>query len=295
LPGPRVVFRGSQPPMKTLLLALFSASAACGSGVADHLGLQLYSLRVLTRESGWIAVLDKTRELGLSAVEGGSPPKGVTADRYRSELAARGLTMPSMGFDYERLANDVAGAVAEARALGVQYVMVAWIPHSDVEGFTADEAAKAAADFNAWGAAFKAFGITFAYHAHGYEFRPRPGGETLFDLLVRMTNPGSVSFEMDVFWVTHGGQDPARLLAKYPGRWSLMHVKDIRKGAPTGIFTGHAPETDDVAVGTGQVDWPAVLREAQSVGVQWYFIEDESSAPFENIPRSAAYVRSLGL
>jgi sugar phosphate isomerase/epimerase len=98
---------------------------------------------------------------------------------------------------------------------------------------------------------------------------------------------------MDVFWVTHGGQDPVKLLAKYPDRWVMMHVKDIRKGAPTGIYTGHAPATDDVAVGSGQVDWPSVFREAQAVGVKWYFIEDESLTPLQNVPQSIAYIRSL--
>jgi sugar phosphate isomerase/epimerase len=98
---------------------------------------------------------------------------------------------------------------------------------------------------------------------------------------------------MDVFWATHGGQDPVKLLAQYPDRWKMMHVKDIRKGAPIGIYTGRAPATDDVPVGTGQVDWPAVFKEAQKVGVEWYFIEDESVAPLDDIPLSVAYVKSL--
>jgi sugar phosphate isomerase/epimerase len=72
-------------------------------------------------------------------------------------------------------------------------------------------------------------------------------------------------------------------------------VKDIRKGASTGIYTGHAPGTDDVPVGSGQVDWPSVLRQAQSIGVEWYFIEDESPTPLQNIPQSIAYLKSLSL
>jgi len=62
-----------------------------------------------------------------------------------------------------------------------------------------------------------------------------------------------VCFEMDVFWVFHAGQDPAKLLAKYPKRWALMHLKDIRKGAVTGLHTGSAPPTDNVTIGTGQI------------------------------------------
>jgi sugar phosphate isomerase/epimerase len=280
--------------MKTLLLALLAAAPAF-AGVSDHLGLQLYSLRATQMQQGWKAVLDQTQAFGLSYIEGGPTPKGLTVEQYQAELKARGITMVGTGFSYEGLSKDIAGSVAKAKAMGVSYVMCAWIPHKDENPFTDDDARKAAADFNTWGAAFRAAGITFAYHAHGYEFRPDLNGDTPFDVLARSTNPQSVSFEMDVFWVTHGGQDPVRLLAKYPDRWCLMHVKDIRKGAPTGIYTGHAPSTDDVAVGTGQVDWPAVFKEAQAVGVQWYFIEDESTTPLVNVPQSVSYVRSLKL
>jgi sugar phosphate isomerase/epimerase len=279
--------------MKALLYALLATSASA-STVADHLGLEMYSLRVTTMQQGWRAGLDQARSLGFRFIEGGGPPKGVTAQAYRAEVAARGLTLVSEGFPYERLAKDIAGAVAEARDLGVAFAFVAWIPHREENPFTDDDARKAAADFNAWGAAFKSAGITFAYHPHGYEFRPDAGGGTPFDVLVRSADPGAVSFELDVFWATHGGQDPAALLRRYPGRWRLMHMKDIRKGAPTGVYTGHAPGTDDVPVGTGQVDWPSVLREAGPAGVEWYFIEDESPAPLVDIPLSAAYLRSLG-
>jgi sugar phosphate isomerase/epimerase len=255
----------------------------------------MYSLRVTTLQHGWRAGLDEARNLGFTYIEGGSPPKGVTTEAYNAELASRGLRMASAGFAYEKLAADLAGAVAQAKGLGVKYVMVAWIPHKDEIPFTDADARRAAADFNTWGAAFKAAGITFAYHPHGYEFRPDGNGDTPFDVLARSTNADSVSFELDVFWATHGGQDPVALMAKYPDRFRLMHVKDIRKGAPTGIYTGHAPGTDDVPVGTGQVDWPAVLAKAQSIGVEWYFIEDESPSPLQNVPLSVAYVESLGL
>jgi sugar phosphate isomerase/epimerase len=281
--------------MKPLLLALLLAASASAGEVSDHLGLQLYSLRVLAKQSGWAATLDKAKDLGFTYIEGGFVPKALTTDQYLAELSKRGLVMPSMGFAYESLEKDPAAAVAKAKALGVKYVMVAWIPHKDDEGFKMDQASKAAADFNAWGKAFHDAGITFTYHAHGYEFRPLPDGSNLFDLIVGNTDPQYVSFEMDVFWVTHGGQDPAKLLAKYPDRWCLMHVKDIRKGAATGIFTGHAPSTDDVAVGSGQVDWPGVFKEAKAVGIKYYFIEDEGDTPDVSIPASIAYVKSLGL
>src|SRR5208282_5413480 len=153
--------------MKTLVLAFLTAAAASAYTVADRLGLQMYSLRVQLMQQGWRPALDQTRAFGLTAVEG-SLPRDVTVDQYNADLALRGLKLVSAGYAYETLAKDLAGSVAQAKALGVQYVMVAWIPHKD-DTFTAEEASKAASDFNAWGAAFRAAGIAFTYHPHGYE------------------------------------------------------------------------------------------------------------------------------
>ena len=87
----------------------------------------------------------------------------------------------------------------------------------------------------------------------------------------------------------------AKLLAKFPNRWAMLHVKDMRKGALTGFSTGSAPPTDNVAVGSGQIDWPAVLHAAQKIGVQYYFLEDETAAPLQCIPESLKYLRTLKL
>ena len=173
-----------------------------------------------------------------------------------------------------------------AKTLGVKYVMTAWIPHQGP--FTAEHARKAAADFNKWGAAFRAEGITYGYHPHGFEFvsLPAEGGKTPFDIIAAETNPEFVSFEMDVFWVFHAGIDPTALLKKYPTRWSLLHVKDIRKGAVTGLSTGGAAPIDNVAVGTGQINWPSVLKTAEQIGVKHFFIEDETPSPLVCIPDS---------
>ena len=158
-------------------------------------------------------------------------------------------------------------------------------------------ARRVAATFNAWGRALRAEGFRFAYHTHGLEFSPLPGrpGLTVFDLLMRETKPLWVNFEMDVFWVYHAGQDPVALLARYPGRWSLLHVKDMRSGAAFGPEPSKASPEDNVAVGSGRIDWPGVLRQAERCGVEHYFIEDETAAPLANIPASLEYLRALQL
>jgi len=280
--------------MKSVVFAFlaFSIMARGGELSGDFkgpLGLQLYTLRE-SFKTNVPATLDKVKAMGFTEIEGGGD-YGLGMDKFSALLRERGLKLVSAGFGYESLKKDIAAAVRRAQAQNVTFVMCAWIPHEE-SGFTEADVHRAAADFNIWGAAFKAASITFTYHPHGYEFRPLKEGEerTHFDLLVAETKPEFVSFEMDVFWVTHPGQDAAKLLAKYSNRWALMHLKDLRRGAMTGIHTGHAPQSDDVPLGTGQVNWPAVLKAAGAAGVKHYFIEDESTTPLEAVPKSVRYL-----
>ena len=279
--------------LPALLVLATGAWAAEPSGdFKGPLGLQLYTLRE-SFKTNVPATLDKVSAMGFTEIEGGGD-YGIGVEKFKALLQERGLKMVSAGFGYESMKKDIAAAVSRAQAFGVKFVMCSWIPHSGAD-FTLAEVHRAAADFNTWGEAFKAAGITFTYHPHGYEFRPVKEGspQTHFDLLVAETNPEFVSFEMDVFWVTHPGQDPARLLAAYPNRWALMHLKDLRRGAATGIHTGHAPQTDDVPLGTGQVNWPAVLKQAAAVGVKHYFIEDESPTVNDALPVSIKYLETV--
>jgi len=84
-----------------------------------------------------------------------------------------------------------------------------------------------------------------------------------------------------------------KLLDKYKGRWELMHLKDMKKGLKTGSLTGKTDVTNDVTLGTGQMDWPAILKAAKRSGVKWYFIEDESPTSTEQIPQSLKFLETV--
>ena len=84
-----------------------------------------------------------------------------------------------------------------------------------------------------------------------------------------------------------------RLLEKYSYRWVLMHLKDLKKGVPTGDLSGTTDKSNDVTLGTGQVNWAALLQAAQKIGVKYYLIEDESPSYAEQIPRSLQFLESL--
>lgn len=283
--------------LRRILVALLCSSlvlpALAKVDFHDHIGLQLWSLRDQIK-SDLPAALDWVKAQGIKEVETAGS-SGLSDAEFSKLLQDRGLTAVSAHLGYDALKKDIAASVKTAKALGVKYVMTAWIPHQGP--LTAARAREAAADFNKWGEAFRAEGITYGYHPHGYEFVPLPeeGGKTAFDIIVAETKPEFVAFEMDVFWVFHAGVDPVALLKKHPTRWPLLHVKDIRKGAVTGVSSGHAAPIDNVAVGTGQIDWKSVLTAAEEIGVKHYFIEDETPTPVVCIPDSLKYLRGLKL
>lgn len=232
--------------------------------------------------------LDLIKGMGLTNIEFSSL-FGTTANELRAMLDERGLICTSFGVGYDALVNDTEQVIQNAQTLGAKYIRVAWIPHD--APFSIEDTKRAATDFNRAGKKIREAGLYFAYHNHGYEFRPYDNG-TLFDYLVEHTNPEYVSFEIDLLWVAHPGADPVKLLKQYPDRFTLMHLKDLKKGAKND-FSGSAPEEYDVRLGTGQIDFPAVMEAAKNTNIEYYYIEDESSEVIERVPKSFAYIKEV--
>jgi sugar phosphate isomerase/epimerase len=291
--------------MKTrlpLLSAALLAALAMGMFWSSHVvadapdatppttGLQLYSLRSQFKLRGVDWTLDRVKSFGITEVElAGTHDK--TAEEFKAALEKRGLKSVSGHFPYGRLKNDLPAVVKEAKALGLKYAGCAWIDHKDA--FDEAECREAAAVFNKAGEALKQEGITFFYHPHGYEFHPYGDG-TLMDLLFAETKPDLVSYQMDVLWIIFPGKDPVKLLEQYQDRWKLMHLKDLKKGVATGSLTGKTDVENDVVLGTGQTDYPAVLKAARKAGIKHYFIEDESAGSVDQIPQSLEYMKKQG-
>lgn len=269
-----------------------SRNGARGAGTsADFkgpVGLQLYSLRDIFKDNVALG-LQLTRNFGFVEVELAGT-YGLTPAEFCQRLKWYGLTPIAGHWSYQLWEKDPESVVKEAKALGLRYAGCAWIPHQ--APFNEDACRKAIAVFNRAGEVAAAQGIKFFYHNHGYEFVPHGDG-TLFDLMVKETKPDLVTYEMDVFWTVHPGQDPVELLRRYPDRWELFHIKDLKKGVPTGKLTGSEDVNNDVALGTGQIDLPRVLRAAQELGIQHYFIEDESPIVTQQIPESLRFLESL--
>lgn len=252
------------------------------------LGLEIYSLRGEAQKD-LPATLAMIRKFGFTEVEV-SELYGRGAAEFRRLLDGAGLRATSMMAAYEQLAKNTDSVSADAHTLGAEYVVASTIPHQ--KQFTAANVASAVEDFARWGKKLAGDGLRLCYHTHGVEFGKSPDG-TLFDTLVRQTDPQYVNFEMDIFWIVFAFQDPAKLLRKYPGRFPLMHVKDIRKGTVLGGSPGDVLEEASVPLGAGIVDIPAALRAARETGVRHYYIEDEAVNAAQQIPESLKYLESI--
>ena len=269
-------------------VAALALSASAAGSFKEPVGLQLYSLRAeFTKNVP--AAIEKVKGLGFRDVELAGT-YGLSPETFLGMLKAAGLNPVAGHFGFDRYEKDPEAVAKEAKALGLKFAGTAWIPHKG--DFTEADARNAAAVFNKAGEVLKKHGIQFYYHVHGFEFQKHADG-TLFDLMMQLTKPEFVAYQMDVLWVVFPAQDPVALLQKYGSRWQLMHVKDLKKGVKTGSLAGGTDVANDVAIGTGQMDWPAILKAAQKVGVKHYFIEDESPTVLDQIPQSLKYLKTV--
>ena len=283
--APRTAVVGS--PSTVTAAASATDSRTIGS-VGAPVGLQLWSLRALAQKDP-NGMLKLARSMGVTHVETAGL-YGMTPDQFATALKGADLRATSMHIGLDEFKKNPQNVIGTAKALGVKYVGTAWYPHQGA--FTEADARKAIADFNAIGKTMKEAGLQFFYHNHGYE--PVAFGDgTLLDLMIRETDPNLVKFEMDVLWTFLPNVDPAALIRKYPGRFKLMHIKDMKPGVPRGSLSGGLPDSLQAVIGQGQVNWPEVMKAAKADGLEYYYLEDETTDPVNNIPPSITYLSRI--
>lgn len=271
---------------KNLILSFLFCSCCTAIVSAQEFGLQLYSLRNQFNNN-IEGTLKTIANWGIHTIEGGDT-YGMEEAKFRSLLKKYELNPISIGVDYEELRDNPKNVVEKALRYGARFVMCAWIPHEG-NRFDIQNTQAAVEVFNKAGALLKRAGITLAYHAHGYEFRPYEY-ETLFDYMAKHAE--HFSLEMDVFWITHGGEDPVALLEKYPDFVVMLHLKDMEKGI-VGNNTGSENVETNVVLGQGQIEIERIVKKAYQQGIRYMFIEDESSRVESQVPKSLSFLNSI--
>jgi len=261
-----------------------STTATTEAGTAlTTFGLQLYTLRDDMPKDPK-GVLKQVSSFGYKQIESYEGKDGMfwgmsntDFKKYMDEL---GMTIVSSHCDINK---DFEKKAAEAAAIGMKYLICPYKgPQKKLGDFK-----KFADEFNQKGEICKKNGIRFAYHNHDYTFKVLEG-QLPQDLLMTSTDPSLVDFELDMYWVVAGGQDPETWLKKYKNRFKLCHVKDRTKGA--------TEAADTCTLGEGSIDYPKILKTAKENGMEYFIVEQEKYAgttPLKAAEVDAAYMKNI--
>jgi sugar phosphate isomerase/epimerase len=251
----------------------------------DRIGLQLYTVRDLLKQD-FEGTLARVAEIGYLEVEFAGYFDH-TPEQIRAALDRHHLNAPSAHVPFEAIEHGWDATLHTASLVGHQYLVCAWIPEE--RRHTVDDWHAIADQLNRAAAACRDAGLRFAYHNHSYEFVPLDG-RLPYDILLEHTDPALVRLELDLFWITFGGGDPLAYFTRYPGRFPLVHVKDMTpKPAPD-----VAPERVMMDVGRGSIDWRRIFARARQAGIEHYFVEhDQPADPFASIRASYDYLHAL--
>jgi sugar phosphate isomerase/epimerase len=247
-----------------------------GGDELDKIGMQLYSLRDLFQVD-MVKTLKQLRDIGYDEVELASFGQRTATD-VRAALDKTHMSAPSAHVSLQALRENLSLVLANAKILEVKYIVCPWI---DEEFRNPAGYRQVAAMLNQAGNVARRSGHLIAYHNQDYDFAD-VNGERGYDIMLEETDPEVVKMEMDIYWITKGGGDPLEYFKKYPGRFHMMHLKDM---APDGSMTG---------VGTGKIDWKPILAASGKAGVRHYFAElDDPVNPISFARASYDYLREI--
>lgn len=237
-------------------------------------GLQLYTLRRPFGEDP-IGTLERIKQVGYDSVEFAAP-----LDMDFAPLSARmkeiALDCPSVHVGLADINGRPERVLAVAKELGCRFIVLPFVDPKDADWHAVVK------QIDAFAKVAKDQGFRFAYHHHHFEFDNSRGFRP-FDVLVGESDPALLNFELDVYWLKKGGEEPVDMINRLGGRVKLLHLKDM---APDGNMTD---------VGSGTLDFPAMIAAGRAVGVEHMFVEhDVPPKPYwPSVETSVNYLREL--
>lgn len=251
------------------------------------IGLELYTVREAFAKDP-AETLKQVAAVGYKEVE---ITFAVQASELNPALRAAGLTAPSAYIGVPKSVEDWKESVETGKGFGVRYLVVGDNPRLDADAW------KRRADlFNECGKVSRAAGIQFCYHAHFHELEP-VDGTTGYDIMLTRCDPKYLKMEMDIFWVIYAGADPLHYFRLYPGRFPLLHIKDMYKDVPINPHEGPKGPNPFAPVGEGKIDWPKIFAHVGEAGTKHIYVEQDkcNMPPMDAIKISFNYLKHLRL
>jgi len=265
-------------------------NGAAGPKFKGPLGAELYTVRSII-DQDTDGVLKRIAEIGYTEVE----PGRAVLDKLAPLLAKHKLKPVSCHMEQELVVGGdtkvtLPQAIESARTAGVKMMIFPYLAPALRGG--PDMMRKFADQMNETGAKVVAAGMKFGYHNHAFEFGGKPG-ERPIDIFVERFDPKVVGFQIDVFWVSVAGNDPVDWINRLKQRVISVHLKDKAPDQPV-VYAENVPKTTFKEVGSGSLDFPAILKAATSVGVKTFFVEQDQTPgdPISSLAQSYKYLRS---
>jgi len=257
----------------------------------EKVGVQLYTVRDLM-QNDFEGTVAKVAQIGYKEVEFAGY-FGRTAAQVKAVLDKNGLKAPSTHVQYDELDEKFPAVIEFSKAIDLEYIVCPWIPEDLRKN--PDIWKQAAEKFNKAGELSKKAGMQFGYHNHWFEFLPTH--DVLpYDELLKLCDANLVKMEMDLCWITTTGTDPVKYFDKYPGRFPLVHVKDVKTlpKISTGGSQNFGDTVDLTEVGSGTIDWKRIFAKADEAGIKHYIVEhDHPKQPLASIKGSYEYLSKL--
>ncbi len=257
------------------------------------IGIQLYTLRnELAKDA--IGTLKQVAAAGYKQVELYGFPDAKPMIEAAQEA---GLQTNSAHFEWEVVTNpkdaefsDFLKILDQANTLGLSHLVIPYLKDENRQSL--DAYRKVAENANKAAALAKQAGIQLAYHNHHFEFEPKAGGKSGYDIFIEEFSP-DMQFEIDVFWVKVAGLDPVTLIEKLSGRVSQLHLKDLKQGIASPSYTS-IPEDAYQELGNGIISMEPIMIAAAAAGVKHCHVEqDHSPDPIASIKQSMKYLKKL--
>jgi sugar phosphate isomerase/epimerase len=284
---------------RRLILKGLLAAGTAPAGAADapriaNPGVQLYTVRDELKRD-FRSTLARIAALGYREVEfAGYFDQSPAA--IRALLDKLGLTAPSAHVDDRLLGPEGERIIDAAHTLGHRYLVFPWVDQAhwrDLEGWK-----RRADSFNRAGELCRRAGLQFCYHNHHFEFAVIQG-QRPYDLLLARCDAALVQMELDLCWAVAARQDPVQLLQAHPGRFPLVHLKQLKALPPLDGIDVLSMKMDDAfklmtEVGPGAVDFARLLADPASRGIRHFFVEhDQPAEALASIETSLRWLRTL--
>jgi sugar phosphate isomerase/epimerase len=259
------------------------------------IGIQLYTVRDALKRD-YDGTLAQLATIGYREVESGKDHDLPSPKAMRAALARHGLISPSYHVDWESMTTNWSKIIEDNKIVGRTHLVNPWI---DEEVRNKPDGWKHAAEvLNRAGETSKKAGIQLAYHNHWIEFVPLADGKLPYDILLENLDPNLVKMEMDLGWITVGGQDPVKYFQRYPGRFVMVHVKDVHEVPDTASLRAGRFEGEKMTiladVSKGIIDWKRIFAHSEQAGIKHYFVEhDNPTNSMETARVSYAYLEQL--